>query len=382
MKLMDLNSLNLKDSFSKYASNNSCAIRKRVEKKLIHDFRQPFSIDSDRIINSKAYARYIDKTQVFSLIENDHITHRVLHVQLVSKIARTIGRFLNLNEDLIEAISLAHDIGHAPFGHDGEKILSDICEGYGLHKYKHNVQSVHFLENVEKNGKGLNLSLQTLDGILNHNGETHDTALSPVENRNFDDIAILIENILNETPGKYEPMTLEACVVRFSDTVSYIGRDIEDAIILGIINRDDLPSKSCDILGKTNGTIVYNLVSDIIKNSLGKNFIAYSDEVSKALKKLKEFNLENIYMNKNLKSHLEVVKDFYKKLFNQFVSDLNISKTDSVIYRDFLDYMDKKYIEKYSKPEIVRDFIGGMTDQYFINQIPLKTRPLKYRILN
>ena len=133
-------------------------------------------------------------------------------------------------------------------------------------------------------------------------------------------------------------------------------------------------------LGKTNGTIVYNLVSDIVKNSFDKNIIAYSDEVSKALKQLKEFNLENIYMNKNLKSHLKIVKDCYKKLFNQFVSDLNIGKTDSVIYRDFLDYMDKKYIERYSKPEIVRDFIGGMTDQYFLNQIPLKKRPLKYKI--
>ncbi len=374
---MDIKSLNLKESYSEFACFDSDAIRKRDDEKIDHDFRPPFSIDTDRIINSKSYTRYIDKTQVFSLIDNDHITHRVLHVQLVSKIARTIGRFLNLNLDLIEAIALSHDIGHAPFGHDGETILSEICEGYGIEKYKHNIQSVHYLENIEKKGTGLNLTLQTIDGILSHNGETHDTVLSTSKIKNFSDIEITIKNIQNDVPGIYEPMTLEACVVRFADTISYIGRDIEDAVSLGLITRVDLPFESTKVIGKTNGTIVYNLVSDIIKNSSGKNYISYSTRFSKALKILKEFNLEKIYMNLKLKKHLFIVKDYYRKLFNQYVSDLNSLNLNSLIYKDFLNEMDEKYSKNHNEPEIVRDFIGGMTDHYFINQIPEKHRPLK-----
>ena len=130
------------------------------------EHRQAFAIDADRILHSRAYTRYIDKTQVFYMVSNDHITHRVLHVQLVSKIARTIGRFLRLNEDLIEAIALGHDIGHPPFGHDGEKELSLLCTEHGLPPFQHNVQSIQFLENLERNGQGWHLTLQTLDGIL------------------------------------------------------------------------------------------------------------------------------------------------------------------------------------------------------------------------
>src|SRR3989339_1085303 len=139
---------------------SSTCLRREYEEPRDLGYRQEFSLDVDRILHSMAYTRYIDKTQVFYLIRNDHITHRVLHVQLVSKVARTIGRFLGLNEDLIEAIALAHDIGHPPFGHDGEKVLATLCESAGIGSFLHNVQSVQFLDKVERKGKGWNLSLQ------------------------------------------------------------------------------------------------------------------------------------------------------------------------------------------------------------------------------
>ena len=173
------------ESLSPLATLNKNAVRRIDERKIETGYRQAFSVDVDRILHSSAYARYIDKTQVFYLIKNDHITHRVLHVQLVSKIARTIGRFLGLNEDLIEAISLGHDIGHTPFGHDGERILSDICKKHGIGYFRHNVQSIQFLDKVERNGDGWNLCLQTLDGILCHDGEIHDRKMKPEREKSF-----------------------------------------------------------------------------------------------------------------------------------------------------------------------------------------------------
>ncbi|MEJ2101443.1 MAG: HD domain-containing protein, partial [Desulfobacterales bacterium] len=171
---------------SRWAALNSGAIRRTNEQHSETEYRQNYSIDADRILHAHAYARYIDKTQVFYLIKNDHITHRVLHVQLVSKIARTIGRYLSLNEDLIEAIALGHDIGHAPFGHDGERYLSELCETHGIGSFQHNVQSVQFLDKVERKGVGWNLCLQTLDGILCHDGEVHNKKLEPDTDKTFD----------------------------------------------------------------------------------------------------------------------------------------------------------------------------------------------------
>ena len=255
----------------------SCEGTRRVaETRLENDYRQPFSVDVDRILHSMAYTRYIDKTQVFYLTRNDHITHRVLHVQLVSKIARTIGRFLGLNEDLIEAIALGHDIGHTPFGHDGEQFLSDLCRSSNIGYFHHNLQSVQFLDRVERKGVGWNLCLQTLDGILCHDGEAHNRALSPVEGKTFQTLEKQMAEKKVDPDAKLLPMTLEGCVVRMADTISYIGRDIEDAIRLGYIARSDLPRESVAELGDTNGTIVYTLVTDIIENSSGRPWVSFS----------------------------------------------------------------------------------------------------------
>ncbi|MBF0225524.1 MAG: HD domain-containing protein [Desulfobacterales bacterium] len=360
---------------STFATLSIRGLRRLHEEKVESGHRQNFAIDADRILHSLAYSRYIDKTQVFSLIQNDHITHRVLHVQLASKIARTIGRFLGLNEDLIEAIAIGHDIGHTPFGHDGEKILSEICVSMGIGRFCHNVQSVNFLDKIEGKGEGLNLCVQTLDGILCHNGEIHEEILAPDKDKSFESIEKDMVNIKNDPTMKIVPMTLEGCVVRFADTISYIGRDIEDAIRLNLIKRSDIPKISTDVFGNTNGTIVYSLVTDVIINSVQKPYISFSSEVGKSLKILKDFNYEQIYLNPKIKSHIASIKKIFSFLFEKYINDIKDNNKSSVIFKNFLDSMSETYREKYKESEIVRDFISSMTDQYFLRQAPESLRP-------
>jgi dGTPase len=360
---------------SPLAVRNADGIRRMPDERMESGYRQAFSVDVDRILHSLAYARYIDKTQVFYLVKNDHITHRVLHVQLVSKIARTIGRFLNLNEDLIEAIALGHDIGHTPFGHDGEGFLSEICRNHGIGYFHHNLQSVHFLEKVERKGEGWNLCLQTLDGILGHDGEIHSEKLLPATDKTFGLMDREITAKKNDPKTVLIPMTLEGCLVRMADTISYIGRDIEDAIRLKLIHRSDLPQESVSLLGDTNGTIVFNLVTDIIYSSRGKPYIAFSSEVSEALKHLKSFNYEHIYMNSRIKKHTRRIKKLFEMLFEIYLEDLNNRRESSAIFSQFLKDMKQNYIQNHQPAEIVRDFISGMTDQYFLDQCPETMRP-------
>ncbi len=344
--------------------------RRKNEPQLKTDYRQSFSLDVDRIMHSRSYTRYIDKTQVFYLIKNDHITHRVLHVQLVSKIARTIGRFLGLNEDLIEAIALGHDIGHAPFGHDGERFLSELCRAAGIGYFYHSVQSVHFLESVERKGRGWNLCLQTLDGILCHDGEIHDRTLRPESEKNFDHLNAERAAKTTDPGARLIPMTLEGCVVRFADTISYIGRDIEDAIRLGLLARSDLPERCVRVLGNTNGAIVYALVTDVIRQSYRHPHIAFGPDVSNALRRLKQFNLERIYMNPAIKRHTAGIQRLFTALFHRFLTDIETENRSSPIFAGFLDGMSEAYLSAHRPPEIVRDFIAGMTDQYFLKQCP------------
>ena len=354
--------------FSPWACLSRKAVRRNEEEKVIKGHRQNFSLDTDRILHSLAYSRYIDKTQVFYLIKNDHITHRVLHVQLVSKISRTIGRLLRLNEDLIEAISLGHDIGHAPFGHDGERFLSELSKSYGLGSFLHNVQSVRFLEKIEKKGRGWNLTLQVLDGILCHDGEIHSQALHPDKEKDFQKFNKEIKDKEDDSSCEIFPMTLEGCVVRMSDTISYIGRDIEDAIRLGLIERTELPVSCRSILGDTNGTIVYRLVEDLVANSLGKPYICFSKEVGEALGELKRFNGENIYTNEMPWKQTAKIELMFKLLFERYFEDLEKGNDQSDIYREFLEGMSAEYRDNTSNAEIVRDFIAGMTDEFFLTR--------------
>ncbi len=366
--------------FTDRACLNAQGIRRSHEAQLQGDYRQAFSIDADRILHSLAYTRYIDKTQVFYLLKNDHITHRVLHVQLVSKIARTIGHFMGLNEDLIEAIALGHDIGHAPFGHDGENFLSKLCSEHDIGFFQHNVQSVQFMDRVERKGKGWNLCLQTLDGILCHDGEIHEEKLEPKTDKSFEILDNEFIRKKKDPNVSLIPMTLEGCVVRMADTISYIGRDIEDAIRMNLIKRSDLPAKSTEVLGNTNGTIVFNLVTDILRNSFEKTYVAFSPEVSRALQALKQFNLERIYRNPKIKKHTVTIRKLFKYLFKRYLNDIATENQSSVIYKRFLDGMSDSYMERHQQAEIVRDFVSGMTDQYFLNQCPADMRPEIQRI--
>jgi dGTPase len=353
---------------SPYATRSSQAIRRRFEERINEGHRQNFAVDADRILHSRAYTRYIDKTQVFYLVDHEHISHRVLHVQLVSKIARTIGRYLRLNEDLLEAIALGHDIGHPPFGHDGERILSKICEAQGIGPFLHSLQGVWFLERVEKNGRGLNLSLQVLDGILCHDGESHLERLSPERDKTF----ATLEEEIRLKPAQPEvslkPMTLEGCVVRLADTISYIGRDLEDAIILNLVRREELPAMVRERLGRTNGAIVYSLVTDLIRHSFNKNYVAYSPEVGQALKALKEFNYQRIYNNPRIKAETPKLAVLAESLFERFLTDVREERRHSPIWLDFLKQMEPVYLESHQPAEIVRDFMASMTDAYFLRQ--------------
>ncbi len=353
---------------SPWACRSSQALRREDEKRLFKGHRQHFSVDSDRILHSLAYSRYIDKTQVFYLIKNDHITHRVLHVQFVSKISRTIGRLLRLNEDLIEAISLGHDIGHTPFGHDGERFLSEICLEHGIGHFLHNVQSVRFLQDIERKGRGWNLTLQVLDGILCHDGEVHEQRLCPDSEKDFDKLDEEARQKSADPCLEIRPMTLEGCVVRMADTISYIGRDIEDAVRLGVINRDEIPESVRVVLGDTNGTIVYTLVEDLVSESLDRPYIGFSDSVSRALKELKEFNRRRIYENPVIKSQQDKIRLMFRLLFEKFHNDFHEGRRDSDIFSAFLDGMAERYTNSTPPAAVVRDFIAGMTDDYFLSQ--------------
>ena len=357
---------------SGFATKSSDGIRKRDE---TDDVRSKFFRDSDRIIHSRAYTRYIDKTQVFYLFKNDHITHRVLHVQMVSKIARQIGRALDLNENLIEAVALGHDIGHAPYGHEGEFYLSELCKNHGIGAFHHNVQSVRFLDKIED----YNLTLQVLDGILCHDGESQDRSLIPHMDKSWD---VFEQEIVDKTHRNIEliPMTLEGCAVRVADMISFIGRDIEDAITVGLITRDQVPENCAEMIGNKNREIINTLVIDVIENSYGEDCITFGSDIWRALKDLRDFNLENIYENPRIKTQSGKIRRMYEFMFDTFMEDIEEEKRESNIYQHHVNYYASSgYGEQYSAPEIVRDFIAGMTDNYFNNTFKELFLPKKCR---
>ena len=301
-----------------FACKSDKAIRLSEEPE---DMRPSFFRDIDRIIHSLAYTRYIDKTQVFSFVQNDHITHRVLHVQLVSKIARTIGRSLNLNEDLIEAIALGHDIGHPPFGHTGEKFLNDICKREKIGYFCHNAQAVRVLKDLED----VNITVQTLDGILSHNGEILVNQYKPDFAKTKEKFLEDLDNVFNveNYSKKVKSMTLEGCVVRISDIIAYIGRDIEDAILIGTVKRTDLPYYITRVLGNTNSKIVDTLVKDIIVNSYEKQHLELSKEVFEALMELKRWNNQNIYESNTATKNHNVLQNLFNNIFDAYMERIN-----------------------------------------------------------
>ena len=351
--------------FSKYACKSEKAILLQEDK---NDIRPIFFRDIDRIIHSLAYTRYIDKTQVYSFTKNDHITHRVLHVQLVSKIARTIGRSLKLNEDLIEAVSLGHDVGHSPFGHKGEKYLNDLCKRENIGYFCHNAQSVRVLKNLEK----LNISIQTFDGILAHNGEILCNEYKYNDKKTEDDFNKELQNVFNieNYSKKIIPMTLEAAVVRISDIIAYIGRDIEDTIKIGIIQREDIPRETVNVLGDNNSKIVDTLIKDIIVNSFDVPYLKFSEEVFNALMNLKNWNFKYIYSSAEANKHQNMVKELFYELYYKYlkkIEDYSNKKELTQSEKNLYNFINEKENNTNIKRAVV-DYIAGQTDQYFLNE--------------
>lgn len=352
--------------FSEYACKSNSAIRLNSIKE---DIRPAFSRDADRIIHTLAYSRYMDKTQVFTEPGNDNISTRMTHVQFVSRASRTIARALNLNEDLCEAIALGHDIGHSPFGHTGERILNEISKRELGICFAHNLNSVRVLTKVENGGIGCNLSLQVLDGIMCHNGEMVNKEYFPTNkdyNTFLDEYEKCIKN--EEYIKKVRPMTLEGCVVRISDIIGYIGKDIDDAIRLGKFKEDMLDEDIAKELGTTNRQIMNSIILDIIDQSYNKPYIQMSDKIANMVVRLKKFNYDNIYKKANNEETLKYFNKVFNKLYILYKEALKNCDTSNDIYKVFLDNMSEEYLKNTKNEQIVIDYLSSMTDNYIIKQ--------------
>ena len=281
-----------------FSCHDDKALRKFGGQKEAQIWRPNFAKDIDRILYSPYYNRYTDKTQVFSLIRNDDITRRSLHVQLVSRIARNIGRLLGLNCDLIEAIALGHDLGHTPFGHAGERILDQLMQEQMGKRFMHNVHSVRVLDTLYSR----NVSLQVLDGILCHNGELEQQEYRPKATTSFEELEQRMNDCYihgEKAVAHLIPSTLEGCVVRISDMIAYLGKDRQDAITAKLLpNHSAFSAKE---IGTANSLIINNLVVDLVTNSYGNNYLSFSPGIYDDLKMAKKENRERNRSNRKRK---------------------------------------------------------------------------------
>lgn len=369
-----------------YRFDDDKAVRRDPSHDKANLWRPTFVRDTEKIMHLPAYNRYSDKTQVFSFYHNDDLTRRSLHVQLVSRIARNIGAVLGLNLDLIEAIALGHDIGHTPFGHAGERFLSELyCAETGRY-FNHNVHSVRVLDKIFRR----NLTLQTLDGILCHNGEFELKEYRPELNKTFEQFDAEIEDcytIGQPAIKRLVPTTLEGCVVRVCDMIAYVGKDRQDARAAKII--DDSVNFSNKVIGTQNAAIINNLVVDIIENSYGKDYILLSDEAFNDLKLAKKENNDIIYKNPEINTlYDDIIKPMFEELYYRLLSDLKKGDENSLIYRhhissvlsDFKYRDNKDYLDE-EPNDIVTDYIASMTDDYFIDLHKYLFPNSKYRII-
>ncbi len=362
----------LNHTVNPYSANDNDVVRRDLEKDKNSLLRPSYLRDIEKIIHLPLYNRYNDKTQVFSFYKNDDISRRGYHVQLVSRIARNIGRLLGLNLDLIEAIALGHDIGHTPFGHAGERYLSELLQNATGRYFNHNVHSTRVLDIIHKR----NISLQALDGILCHNGESEFMEYKPQELSDFADFDKRVEACYVDGDKAIKtlvPCTLEGCVVRISDIIAYIGKDRQDAITAKLIDENTEFTQMS--IGTTNAQMINNLVVDIVENSYGKNYISLSTSAFESLKQAKKENYEKIYHNETIsQKYDESVKPMIKELYDKLLSDLRKRDVNSVIYKHHIDEINnsRKYYQtadNYEDEEpnqIVVDYIASMTDDYFI----------------
>ncbi len=331
--------------------------------------RTAFVRDVDKILHCPFYNRYADKTQVFSFYKNDDITRRSLHVQLVSRIARTIGKALCLNLDLIEAIALGHDIGHTPFGHAGERFLDELVYEYSGRHFSHNIQSVRVLDGIFP----YNISLQTLNGIAAHDGEWELSEYRPVPLAGFDAFDAQMEACcLDKQQVKtLMPMTLEGCVMRVADIIAYLGKDRQDAERARICDQSAFADHA---IGSYNAELINNLIVNIVENSYGKPYIAMDKRHFEALQKAKADNYQKIYKNEAVEDALYgQVKPMMAKVYEVLRADLSAGKTSSPIYTHHIAYVNQAHYarrepyESASVDQIVVDYIASMTDDYLID---------------
>ncbi len=330
--------------------------------------RTAFIRDIDKILHCPYYNRYADKTQVFSFYKNDDISRRALHVQLVSRIARTIGKALNLNLDLIEAIALGHDIGHTPFGHEGEHILDELLFAHTGRRFSHNIHSVRVLDGIFP----YNISLQTLSGIASHDGELELEEYKPQPLTSFEEFDMLIEGCYLDKKNvkRLVPSTLEGCVMRISDIIAYLGKDRQDAERAGLVATDSYDDGA---IGAYNAQIINNLIVNIVENSYGKNYIKMDSEHFEALKKAKCDNYERIYFNKKKDDIEKSIKPMMAELYERLLNDLICENKQSPIFRHHINYVNKAHYtraipyENTEPNQIVVDYIASMTDDYFVD---------------
>lgn len=354
-----------------YAFSDENIVRRQVDHDQANLWRSAFVRDTEKIMHIPYYNRYSDKTQVFSFYQNDDISRRALHVQLVSRIARNIGSILGLNENLIEAISLGHDIGHTPFGHAGERILSELYRQQTGRYFNHNVHSVRVLDGIIHR----NISLQTLDGVLCHNGELELQEYAPCEMSTFVEYEEKVEKCYVDESyiGELIPCTIEGCVMRICDIIAYLGKDRQDAMRLGLVAKEAF---SGGAIGATNGEIINNLIVNLIENSYGKPYLKMDGEYFKALRQAKTENYEMIYNNKQLNDLYEgQIRPMFGELYEELLRQAKAHDKNGILYRHHMNYVkennwyDAAEYAAYEATEpnqIVVDYLASMTDDYFI----------------
>ena len=357
------------DNLSAFGFNEENALRRDNERDKATAIRTAFIRDTDKIIHCPYFNRYADKTQVFSFYKNDDITHRILHVQLVSRIARTIGKALCLNLDLIEAIALGHDIGHTPFGHEGENFLDELLFSHTGRHFSHNIQSVRVLDKIFP----YNITLQTLNGIAAHDGEMELSEYHPKPLDSFAEFDMQIEACFADKKNvrKLVPATLEGCVMRISDIIAYLGKDRQDAERAHIISNAEFESGT---IGSYNAEIINNLIVNIVENSYKKPYIKMDEEHFAALKKAKADNYELIYKNDSVKSAMRgTVQPMMARVYEKLLSDLVNANFDSPIFTHHISFVNKAHYKRdipYEETEpnqLVTDYIASMTDDYFVD---------------
>ena len=351
--------------------------RRRISRD--RDLRSYYFRDTTAIIHSYPFRRLKHKTQVFFSPHNDHICTRIEHVMHVASIAATICRALDLDADLAWAIGLGHDLGHTPFGHVGETILSRLMEEQG--GFKHEIYSLRVVDYLANYGKGLNLTYAVRDGILNHCGEKFEQSIVP----DFE-----IKDLGSIKTREFYPSTWEGTVVRVSDKIAYMGRDLEDALQLKIVKKDEIPDEIRKTLGSSNSGIINSMVNDLISTSLEIGRIGFSDDVFAAMIRLKDFNYQRIYKNPLLSSYHQYFDRILKTL-HDYLSDLfERAGEDQSIYRAEKNFLAARFGDYYRKMKdfyeevdggtqnVVFDYLAGMTDDYAISCVNEIMVPRKF----